>query len=330
MADGRFLSKSIAHDVELNTVSLEADYLFTRCIPHLDVEGRMVGHPAQVKSIACPMRDAVTVTMVERALEELDRADLIQRYWVEGRPYILFPGFRRNQKGLRTNREAPSRIPAPDLLRTCSGPTPEPSGANPPQVGPVGGEQLRSNSGATPEDSGLTPPEVEVEVEVEEQIGPAADVEKSPRNVYKSAEEDLLTPPDSPPSQVLTISEVAELADRVLGLGMLPVDERQRNRRLVTTWDGQGRDLAEIATTIEGLAAMVRDQRPEVRDWLPPGKPIGLRALQNTNTLYDQGDGKAQRPLWDVAFEYGQRQAIPVPRGRRGGGLKSIDLQLAT
>lgn len=124
MPDGRFLAKSVAHDLELNAVSLRSDYLFTRCIPHLDCEGRMFGHPSQVKAIAVPLRKEFTTAAIERALTELTDAALVVWYEVDGRKYLEFPGFTGNQKGLRLDREAASKIPH-------SGPTPEDSGLSP-------------------------------------------------------------------------------------------------------------------------------------------------------------------------------------------------------
>lgn len=134
MPEGRFLSKKIAADYELNTaVSLEADYLFTRCIPHLDREGRMAGHPAQVKALAAPLRSEITPEVVDRCLEELAAAGLVLWYEVEGRPYLRFSGFEKNQQGMRKDREAESQVPSPHhpesqqvttVLRTNSGPTP--------------------------------------------------------------------------------------------------------------------------------------------------------------------------------------------------------------
>jgi len=46
VAQGRFVSRAIAHNRQLASVSLLADHLFTKCIPHLDVEGRMTGIPS--------------------------------------------------------------------------------------------------------------------------------------------------------------------------------------------------------------------------------------------------------------------------------------------
>lgn len=181
MANGRFLSKSISLNQQLARVSLEADYLFARCIPHLDIEGRMPGHPSLVKSLACPLRDEITEADIPRLLVELasakvDDEGLVRWYESSGVQVLEFPGFHRHQQGLRKNREAASKLPAfsrhatdlvevyaqqsvtaalrsnsgvtPDLLRTNSGPTPD---------------LLRSNSG-------LTPAQVEVEVEVEGEV----------------------------------------------------------------------------------------------------------------------------------------------------------------
>ncbi len=143
MPDGRFLSKSIAHDLELNAVSLEADYLFARCIPHLDREGRMAGHPEQVKSITVPLRKEVSAEEVDRCLGELAEAGLLLWYEVEGRPILEFPRFDRHQRGLRKDREAESIYPSSKvqkaqplttLLRSNSG---------------VGPEQVRSRSAST-------------------------------------------------------------------------------------------------------------------------------------------------------------------------------------
>ena len=111
MPDGRFLAKSIAHDWELNQVSIEADLLFERCIPHLDRDGRMPGHPAQVKSIALPLRSEYNNVIIDRCLGELMEAGLVRWYVADGRPCLEFPGFENNQRGMKYDREAPSKLP---------------------------------------------------------------------------------------------------------------------------------------------------------------------------------------------------------------------------
>jgi hypothetical protein len=130
MPDGRMLSKTIAHSTQLGAVSLEADYLFARCIPHLDKEGRMPGHPDLVKSITCPLRPEVTVATIPGLLVELGAVGLVRWYRADGREVLEFPGFGNHQKGARFDREADSRLPkfstkAEDLLRINSGPAPD-------------------------------------------------------------------------------------------------------------------------------------------------------------------------------------------------------------
>lgn len=118
MPDGRFLSKSIANSEQLNSVSLEAAFLFTWLIPHLDVEGRMVGNSVSVKATAAPLRRDLPVERVPELLLELARArrddrgrPLIYWYEVSGRRFLEFPGFRDHNRGIRVDREAKSRLP---------------------------------------------------------------------------------------------------------------------------------------------------------------------------------------------------------------------------
>lgn len=151
----------------------------------------------------------------------------------------------------------------------------------------------------------------------------APDVDK-----YREAEEALLGVAESEATRMLSTSELEELAATRLGLGLLPPIELRANRSLLVSWEGRGRSLEEIEAAILGLADIVKRRRPEVADWLPPGKPITLKALQNTMTLYDQGDGKAQRPLWDVAVEF-HRSSYTPPTVKRGGGPERIHVDPA-
>lgn len=157
MAKGRFISKEIARDTELNLhVSLKADYLFSRMIPHLDVEGRMEGHPVYVKATAVPMRDEFDADTVRECLSELSEAGLIRWYEVGGKQYIEFPAFEDHQKGLRKEREAESKCPP----AKSNGATPlEDSGVDP--------EDSGSRDGGLPQSR--APAEVEVQGEGEAQ-----------------------------------------------------------------------------------------------------------------------------------------------------------------
>lgn len=124
MARGRMISKSISTNGQLRSVSLEADFLFGRMIPHLDCEGRISGDPDVVKATACPLRREITVEVVSRCIAELESVGLIECYEVNGQVLIWFPGFVTHQTGLRKDREAASRIPPPPGP-TNSGLTPD-------------------------------------------------------------------------------------------------------------------------------------------------------------------------------------------------------------
>jgi hypothetical protein len=108
------LSRSISQSEQVAAVSLEADYLFMRCIPHLDCEGRMSGNPVLVKSIACPLREEITTVRIPDLLRSLAVHGLVQWYEAEGKQVLAFPGFARHQT-LNKSREATSKFPSPDM-----------------------------------------------------------------------------------------------------------------------------------------------------------------------------------------------------------------------
>jgi hypothetical protein len=111
MPEGRFVSKSIATSEQLASVSFKADFVFGRCLPHLDVEGRMPGNPRTIKAITCPLRDEITIRGIGDCIAELVNAELVLWYEVDGIQVLAFPQFRRHQRGLKTEREAPSKLP---------------------------------------------------------------------------------------------------------------------------------------------------------------------------------------------------------------------------
>ena len=123
MAEGRFLSRAIAYSEQLANVSLYADYLFVRIIPHLDVEGRIGGSAKSIRARVVPLRAEMTEEVVADALAELDRIGLVIWYEVDGSQYLEFPTFTKHQQGLRKDREATSKVPArsnPDAHRVLT------------------------------------------------------------------------------------------------------------------------------------------------------------------------------------------------------------------
>jgi hypothetical protein len=135
MAKGRFLSKEICLDKDVNELSCADSMLgFTWLIPHLDVMGRTYGDPAIVKSFVFPRRTEITIEMMAGFIQEWHDAGLIVLYERKGERYIQFPNFDKHQKGLRKDREPKSEIPPyadddkqalPEDIRQTSGKHPE-------------------------------------------------------------------------------------------------------------------------------------------------------------------------------------------------------------
>ena len=119
VADGRMLRRSIATNEQLARVSLEAAFVFTWCLPFLDVEGRMYGSPLRVKALAFPVREEISISVIERALAELHSVGLVSWYEAGGEKCLAFPGFLRNNT-VRPKREGRSKIPAPPSTTSSS------------------------------------------------------------------------------------------------------------------------------------------------------------------------------------------------------------------
>lgn len=278
MAEGRFVSKAISADYKLNcVVSFESDYLYTRCIPHLDRDGRMTGHPAEVKAIAVPLRAEMTLEVIDRCLAELAEAKLVLWYEVDGKACLWFKGFKKHQTGLRYDREGESKLPDHDgpkvqaiasVLRTNSG-------------------ALRSSSG----ELGSLPAEGkgrEVKGSEVKKLRRAENVENSGKPAYNRR-------------------ELLEAARRTCGLGRWSADVERRAQSIIRAWEREGRRSEDVWAAIHGSRLLVDGDEVNWRSGgkrtLLPGQPFGLQALRNTRALYDQQDGRAPRPLFDCSIE---------------------------
>jgi hypothetical protein len=114
MARGRFVSKEICVDKEVNKLSSPWSMLaFTWLITHADREGRTYGDPSIVKSLVFPrLDDKVTSKDVEGFIEEWHSLGLVVWYEVDGDKFIEFPNFEKHQLGMKKEREPASTIPA--------------------------------------------------------------------------------------------------------------------------------------------------------------------------------------------------------------------------
>lgn len=165
MAQGRMIQRKISRNRNLpDLVALldqrlgfghgaQAALLYTWCIPHLDVAGRMHGDPDVVKGEVVPRLSGFTPDLVRTYSVAMAEVGLVKFYQADGDLWLEFHGFKDSQPGLRPEKEAPSKVPSPSV------------GAL------IGPDVLRTNSGLTPEDSGPTLLEVkEKRREVEEKF----------------------------------------------------------------------------------------------------------------------------------------------------------------
>lgn len=160
------------------------------------------------------------------------------------------------------------------------------------------------------------PPPSALDQKLEVEVRGRGRGEESKENTARASVEkpDYSKPPE------YTKGELVEAARKVCGLGMWSRDEENRAHSILTTWYGEGKRPGQIWAAIHG-ARMLCDAGKI--NWLPAGKPFGLRALRNTGMLFDQGDGMAARPFFyaaeDAYYADGDK-----PTGARGGGPKPI------
>lgn len=118
MARGRMVNKTITVSLKINQLSSDTCRLMaTWIISHLDKHGVYHGHPGVVRSYMFPRRTDVTVEDVDGYLDEMEAVGLIVRFTARGDQWLWWPGFARNQVGLRADRETTvfPPPPAPDV-----------------------------------------------------------------------------------------------------------------------------------------------------------------------------------------------------------------------
>lgn len=105
----RTIKPDIWADERVGALSAGARLLFVGLITLADDEGRLRALQAAIVGHVFPYEPHAT-TMIDGWLEELTAGGLVTRYQVDGRPYMMLPGFRRHQV---INRPSPSELPPP-------------------------------------------------------------------------------------------------------------------------------------------------------------------------------------------------------------------------
>lgn len=145
MASGRFVSCTIATDKRLSRLSLEAEYLYIKAIPHLDRDG-LISADVLWTTVA-PRRPAMAAVQ-DRCWQEWVEVGLCTAYETDEGTVLHFLGFAKNQQGMRYDRESPSRFDAPPgWTRTEGGLVPDVV----PSTRTGAADEVRTNSGVGPD-----------------------------------------------------------------------------------------------------------------------------------------------------------------------------------
>lgn len=142
----RIIKAGVVHSETLADLSAEAERLWFRLTVVVDDFGRYHAKPMLVRS-ACfaAMLDRVTDAEVGAWLDELDAADLIDRYIVDGRPYLQVTTWAKHQRV----RAEKSKFPPAD---TC-GQMPA-DASNRPQAPATAGIRTQARANAAVSESG--------------------------------------------------------------------------------------------------------------------------------------------------------------------------------
>lgn len=186
MARGRFLNTSIAEDIALNSLSIEAHWLYMMTIPHLDRDGLIKADTYVFFGKVCPRRPKL-IPRIDALIAEWAAVGLAIVYPTHDGQVAFFRGFTKNQQGMTYSREGASALePPPGYIRTSTGLEPNKgdsgeSGSNTP-CKPTP-DQLLTNSRPAPDEvpanininlNSEVKSQVEVQVEAEGPAPPAA------------------------------------------------------------------------------------------------------------------------------------------------------------
>lgn len=120
MARGRMINQSISEDVEFNEMSIDAQLMFLRTVPFLDRDGLVNGNASVLRGKVAPLLE-LTKPMAA-IVQEWISAGLVVQYTAGKQSVLFFPGFAKNQIGMRYDREAASAYPPPPgYTRTAKG-----------------------------------------------------------------------------------------------------------------------------------------------------------------------------------------------------------------
>lgn len=163
MARGRMISCAIATDEDFNNMSVDAQFLFMRAVPHLDRDGLVSGTLNSLWAKIAPLLPQY-ISRMGGIVNEWVEHDFVVRYRDGKREVLFFKGFCKNQANMRYDREAESIFsPPPGYKRTERGLQIDDKSAGGNGAGGSDSNATKSNAGVTPEqcrsNAGVTPDE---------------------------------------------------------------------------------------------------------------------------------------------------------------------------
>lgn len=111
MARMRSVKPEFWTDRKLARISRDARLLYIALWNQADEWARVHGDTRYVKGHCLPYDDDLSLTAVDRLLDELDDAGHVQRYEAEGDPYLFLPKLAKHQR--LEPAKVPSRLPEP-------------------------------------------------------------------------------------------------------------------------------------------------------------------------------------------------------------------------
>ncbi|MGP4093002.1 hypothetical protein [Nonomuraea sp. KM90] len=114
-----FTKRKIAREL-----SRDARFLYVALWGQADEHGRLQGDPRFIKGQCLPYEDDIDYDGTERLLDELVATGRVQRYYMQGDPYLFLPKLAKHQR-LETAK-VPSRLPAPPQVEGPNDSPPEP------------------------------------------------------------------------------------------------------------------------------------------------------------------------------------------------------------
>ena len=105
----RILCESVCTSPNIDLLSWFEEVCFYRLLVQCDDFGRYDGRPVLLCARLFPLKETMDAAAVEAALDTLESVGLIERYTVDGHPYLQLPTWGKHQK-IRTAR---AKFPPP-------------------------------------------------------------------------------------------------------------------------------------------------------------------------------------------------------------------------